>query len=231
MVLTSGCVELTELTAEEEEIVSLYSAKVVSKHNVRLSQGIVRYRVEEKPEAAEEETQEEAPEEAEPTEEGQEVPEENIEAEAIEEPEAEEEKIEDGSLADILGIEGIEFSYKDTNIFNDLKGQNAYVEKPASGNKYLGIKFDATNVTEAEIDPDILKKDLSLTATIGEESAKAKSMIMLRDDLPTFAEKIGPGESKELTVYFEFPEGALSDLSGLELVAESNGKSCRIPLK
>lgn len=237
MVFLSGCDKVVELTAEEKEIITLYAAKVVSKHNVRLSQGLVRYResaangteesddqAEEQPETEEENTEEQ-------TEEKPEEETENPDENNVEEEPSETEEASDVTLTEAFGIDGIEFRYKDATVYNDLQGSNSYIEEPAQGNKYLGISFDVTNTTNDDIELSLLTTQTGFTATLGSETADAKSLAMLLDDLPTFTGTIKAGDSKTLSIYFEFSEEAVKDLSSLKLSADIGGKKSNIALK
>lgn len=229
MLFLNGCEKVVELTAEEKEIVTLYAAKVVSKHNVRLSQGLVRYK-QPAPEPAEDEA---ATEETEPSEETEAVESTDTESEKTEDSKPEDSKEEEPSsvtLTEAMAIDGIEFNYAKTDVYNDLQGSNSYIEEPSAGKKYVGVAFDVSNTTNDDIELALLTTQLSFNATIGSESVDSKSMAMLLDDLSTYVGTIKSGESKTLSIYFEFPEETVKDMSGLSLTADIQGKKSKITL-
>ena len=231
MLVCSGCASTTELTSDEQDIITMYAGKVVAKHNVRLAQGLVRYRARNLTTGEEEEEAEDVTETQE--EEAQETPsvDSSSSADASAETTPEEEAIQTVSLTEALNIEGISFTYKDAAVYKDVQAANAYVEEPAEGNRYVGLTFTATNTTNKDIDVSLLTRQTTFTATIGSESKNAKPMTMLLNDLPTFVGTITQGSSEDLVVYFEFSKKAVRKLSSISLSANVDGQNYQIALR
>lgn len=229
--LLTGCGEkLTELTTEEEEIITLYAAKVVAKHNVRLSQGIVRYKGSEDDDEDEEEiSEEEATEDEELTEEEEIADTSDAEsmAEDMEEAEAAAEPV---TLTQAMGLDGISFTYEGAAVPQSLRLSSYYtLPDPAAGKQYVIVGYRLTNTTDGPVEVSIARMRPTFTATIDGESADAG--IVLEDDLSTYEGTIAAGGNEDLILLFEVSDAAASDLSDLNLAVNVNGQKSPLLLK
>ena len=219
--LMTGCEKMKELTAEEEEIITLYAAKVVAKHNVRLSQGIVRHRgsLEDEEEAQETETPEEVTEE-EPSEDG--TSPETVATDEAAEAEGTTPAVEPVTLTDAMGFDGVTFSYKGASVPESLRLASYYtLPDPAAGDEYVIVTYEVRNTTESPQEISIARLRPAFTVTIDGESAAAG--IVLEDDLSTYEGTIEAGGAEDLILLFEVSEEAAADLSSLELAVNLNG--------
>ena len=232
LVLMTGCgPEATVLTSEEAQIITAYSAKVVAKHNVRLGQGILRYRgKEEVEEESEEESEEEVSEDTEESEE------ETVEASSRgsekSETKEEEEKnpVREVSMSKALGVSGITFNYNGASIPSDLRLSDFYtLPDPPIGKNYVSVAFQAVNTTSDDITFSVVSLQPTFTATLNGESSRAE--ILLYGDLSTYEGTIQAGGSEDLILLFQFSEDAVSDLSSLDLNVTIDGTDNRIILQ
>ena len=231
--LLSGCGEkLTELTEDEEEIVTLYAAKVVAKHDVRLSQGIVRYKGsedDEDEEDTEESSEDEASEDEELTEEDADTSDADSESEEDTE-EAGETMAEPVTLTKAMGIDGIAFTYEGAAVPESLRLSSYYtLPDPAAGKQYVIAGYRLINKTDSPINVSIAQMRPVFTAAIGDESVNAG--IVLEDDLSTYEGTIEAGGNEDLILLFEVSEAAASDLSDLSLAVNVNGQNTPLLLK
>ncbi len=231
--LLSGCGEkLTELTAEEEDIITLYAAKVVAKHNVRLSQGIVRYKgnLDEDEEEAEDTAGEDASDE-EATEEEETSDTADTDSGTQEDTEeAEEVAAKPVTLTKAMGIDGIAFTYEGAAVPESLRLSSYYtLPDPAAGKQYVIAGYRLTNKTDSPINVSIAQMRPVFTATIGDESVNAG--IVLEDDLSTYEGTVEAGGNEDLILLFEVSEAAASDLSDLSLAVNVNGQNTPLLLK
>ena len=232
--LLSGCGEkLTELTAEEEEIITMYAAKVVAKHNVRLSQGIVRYKGSMDDEDADSEEaadEEEIPEEEELTEEESAEGSDASETADTAEAETEEETAEPVTLTKAMGLDGIAFTYEGAAVPESLRLSSYYtLPDPSPGQQYVIVGYRVTNKAENPAEISIARMRPTFTGSIGGETANAG--IVLEDDLSTYEGTIAAGGSEDLILLFEFSEEAASNLSDLSLTVDVNGEKSPLLLK
>lgn len=230
--LLTGCgEELTELTTEEEEIITLYAAKVVAKHNVRLSQGIVRYRGNEDEDEDEEEfSEEDAAEDEELTDEEETADAAETDSTAVDAEEAEEPAAEPVTLTKAMGIDGISFTYEGAAVPQSLRLSSYYtLPDPAAGKQYVIVGYRLTNTTESPVEVSVARMRPTFTATIDGESADAG--IVLEDDLSTYEGTIAAGGNEDLILLFEVSDAAASDLSDLQLAVNVSGQKSPLLLK
>ncbi len=226
--LTACGEPVKELTAEEESIITLYAAKVVAKHNVRLAQGLVRYK------AKDEEESEDASEEEKPKEETSEPEGEGTEAaDAANPPEegGEEAATEatQSTLNEALGIQDINFTFKSAEFADDYVYSNYYHLTPKAGNNYLIMHFTAENTSDAAKDVDIYSMAPAFSATVGDKTYESEATI-LPNDLSTFVGKIEAKKSNDLVLLFEVPSDIEQDVNKIGLSLNVNSKDYNITL-
>ncbi len=217
VVLLTGCgaTPVIELTGEEEDIITLYAAKVVAKHNVRLAQGLVRYK------GTDEDTKEEVAVSSkemalndsgseESTDTGEEAtPEEAATAEADAGASA-------ASLNEIFAVEGIDFSYDRAAFEADYIFNNYYHLTPEAGSCYLIMYFNVTNTTDESVDVDLYSRDPHFTASV-DGSSYDSEMTILPNDLATYLTTIKGKGSDSAVLLFEVPDGGTKDIGSVKL--------------
>lgn len=242
VLLLCGCDEkLTSLTAEEEDIVAMYAAKVVAKHNVRLGQGVMRYRGKIEEEASEEE-EEQVEDIEEPavsaassdTESGDPVAEDAAgtaepASSAYGDAEPADDSIPQVELSDALGIEGVQFVYQGVQVPKSLRLSSYYtLPDPKPGKKYVVASYDAANSTDRSVSVSVAALRPSFSASLNGETANAG--MVLDHDLVTYEGTLEPGGSERLILLFEFSEAAASDLSDFNLQVSVDGQKSRLIL-
>lgn len=226
-VLMTGCEKLKVLTAEEEEIITLYAAKVVAKHNIRLSQGIVRYRgavpEEEEEESADtDEEESEEPQEEDTTEPSSEQSDTPLE-EDTDDSSSEAEKGDPVTLTEALGVSGVTFTYEGASVPQGLILSDYYtLPDPAQGKEYVIVTYEIRNTATSPVQLSIA--DLRPVFTIDIDGESASAGIVLEDDLSTYEGTIEAGGSEDLIILFEVSDEAASDLSNMELSVDVNGQ-------
>ncbi|MBQ7677947.1 MAG: hypothetical protein IJT32_06910 [Lachnospiraceae bacterium] len=227
-VMLGGCgeVPLIELTAEEENIVTLYAAKVMAKHNVRLAQGLVRYKG-----AVEEETLDEP------------VPASDTPEDASQEGEGQMAQTADGSAAstpasdavtaglnEIFGIGGVDISYAKAAFENDYVYNNYYHLTPDEGNCYLVMYFNVANTTDGAIDVDLYSLDPVFRA-IADGSSYGSETTILPNDLATYLTTIEGKGTDTAVLLFEVPASGSKDVNAVGLQVAVNGTTYNVPLQ
>lgn len=224
--LTACGEKAIELTADEEDIITMYAAKVVAKHNVRLAQGLVRYKAkgEDAKKQVEEEPSEAPPEESE---EGATTP--TGEASGQEEQAQAPSEGANGTLNDAFGIENVDFTYQNAEFSDDYVYSNYYHLTPHSGKEYLVMHFNLTNQSDGNVDVDLYSASPKFTATVGGETYSSEKTI-LPNDLSTYVGSIGKGESNEAVLLFEVPSDIKEDVNALGLAVTIGSDTTNITL-
>ncbi|MBR1630217.1 MAG: hypothetical protein IJ679_13290 [Lachnospiraceae bacterium] len=229
--LLTGCGEkLKSLTTEEEDIIAMYAAKVVEKHNVHLGQGVIRYRgnLDDEEDTQEEESEDVEAEEEEPLEDeaqtGQSTSGETASLE--EEPQ---DTVQEATLTDVLGFDGVDFVFEGVSIPESLRLSDYYtLPDPQPGNQYVIAAFDATNRLQNAQTVSMMELSPRFTATLNGETSNAG--MVLDQDLMTYEGTIDPGASERLILLFEFSENAAANLSDFGLTVDVNGTKSRLIL-
>ena len=234
-----GCEKVKELTEEEEEIITLYAAKVVAKHNVRLGQGIMRYRgakedeaesgaedvgedssnsaqnPEEETDAASQETSESASAQTNTTNNTSDVSDETREVSGPK------------GLAKALGLSDVKFLYKGARVPESLRLSSYYtLQDPAPGNQYVVVSYQLQNPTTVNRDVSVAALRPKFKASLNGQEKTAG--VVLEKDLSTYEGTLTPGAAEDLILLFEFPAEATKDLSGLGLTVDVNGTTSRL---
>ncbi|MCR4673502.1 MAG: hypothetical protein K5675_00705 [Lachnospiraceae bacterium] len=220
--LFTGCAEVYDLSAEDEDTIAVYCAKTVSKFSTSKKQGyvnLVSSSSDEDELEEEEETVEELPEETEETTEETKEPEETEDTseeetqETVEEPE---EPTASASMTDALAISGLSFNYKNSVEMSYYSMGGYYDITPQSGNDFLVVTYDVVNSTDSDIVVDIPSSGIVFKASVGGAANTADNTILL-NDLSVFSGTVEAGTTEELVLLFQFKPENLSDLSSLKL--------------
>ncbi|MCF0131452.1 MAG: hypothetical protein HUJ71_06965 [Pseudobutyrivibrio sp.] len=221
---STGCGEaLYTMTEEEETVVTLYAAKMVSKFNKNQTIGVCNARV--RPgelddgygTTAEEnidEPQEVAPEV---------IPNQDNLGET--DNSQQDVSLNFGySLTEVIGISGMEFSLDSFEVMNEYKASDYFVLTAGSGKKYLVLHFTGKNTSDAAIELDMgsVKGTTYKLYVNGAASATAQKTVLL-EDLSSYFGTVSAGEEKEFVLIFQFSDSQVEDVSSIALEVTLDG--------
>jgi hypothetical protein len=197
----TGCgTQLYEMTAEEENIIVLYSAKIISKYNRAQDKGYCL--VAKDKEVTEEDTS------------------------TVPEPVADEDgviQIDEATryrntFSSIYGIDGLNFEYQGYEIADTYTTEDVLISDPEEGHSYLIIKVKLTNNTDEDMQVDLLSAPLSYTVLInGSISAECQSTLSM-DDLSTYYNKsLGANTTVDTVLLFSVNTGDLANITSLSM--------------
>lgn len=215
-----------ELTDEETELVTAYSAKIVSKYNTFTEVGVCNASILEGDIEPMGDIEEEKQ-----FEDFTDISSQVItSSDAGTQPETVESTYEVNStynLSDILEIEGIDFYVKQFNIDDAYVDEGVFSTTASPGNKFLILDISATNNSQNAVNVDMLSKACEFSLTLNESStAKAQTTILL-NDLSTYQGTIAAGETEDLVLLFQFSSGALEYVDSISMDVTMNGISKR----
>lgn len=211
----SGCGNIA-LTDSEMGMVSEYAAYVVLKHN-----RLYNSRLQE--EVYEVETRPEIPAVMETTPQGENT--ENTDGE-----ESVSSEVEDiATLAEGLGLDGLEVEYKDYEIMRSYADEY-FNFSATTGKVLLVLRFDITNVGETEQEADVLQSQFKFRCTVNHEKRVGSQLTMLVNDLYSFKEVLAPQETKEAVLIFQLPEKYENAVESLDLTVKNDEESHKYKL-
>lgn len=222
----TGCGEaLYTMTPEEETIVSLYAAKMVSKFNKNQLTGIANARVRqgELDEVRGISSEEEVAEVEAPDYTADEL--EAMYQEGISENNEENESIPSGfDLNQAMGIEGIDFSITSLDVTNEFAANSSFVLTEVTGKVYVVLKITGTNVSSGEVNfADYSAADYALSIN---GSSKFKTQYSFLDnDLSVFSGSIAEGESEDFVLVFQTDTATASDIKSINLEVTRDGEN------
>ena len=143
------------------------------------------------------------------------------------------------TMAQVLGLDGIEISYVDSMVCDvypeevaQVSANNAedmlasfFTMKPSNGCKLIVCKFALKNTTGQEVAVDMLSKKARFTITTSSIGRKSSMVTMLEDDFTTMSKKVAPGEQIEVALLCEAPEKQCSSLDGLGVTVKNGEES------
>ncbi len=239
---TTGCGEtLYTMTTDEETIVTLYAAKMVSKFNKNQTTGICNARIRDgelddaygttDDEAATDESDTLEDDATDLTEEVTVDPETGEEIISDTDSETSEETQEDVvstdsgySFTDAIGIDGMEFTCSKFEISNEFKPSSSFVLSAVSGKKYLVLTIQGTNTSDSTIDfSDVATRKYSLSLNGG--NASSSQYTPLSNDLSQYDGSLAVGESKTFILVFLFSDSSVENITSLELYVDSDGST------
>lgn len=238
--LLGGCgAQIPELSAEQEEIITQYAATTLLKYDTNYESGLM----------SEEEMAQlmldmitptplptpiptQAP-ETEETEDAShsEMPEELIGS-------GEEEPIDNRTLAEFFGLDGIDISYVGYDIVDSYPENETdewyFAMDAVEGNQLLILKFNVVNLGAAEAEVDILNTTPRFRVFINGGGQINASTTLLTDDLKTMKMVLQPGETVQEVIVVEITENEVQELnaedSTLELLIRLAEDSLRMKL-
>lgn len=212
--MVTGCIEVKELTEEEEARISEYAATVLLKYDANYKNLLWEETEEEEPEELEAEEKQE-----------EEKQEETVSGQAVvKEESGQEQKPENRSFGEIFNIPGIDIQYTGSKFVKNFPegGNNGYMIQAEEGKKLLVLTLQVTNTTSETISVDLLSDELSFRIHFNEEEIIAKMTILL-EDFSTMAEDVPAGASVEKVLIGEVTENFSEELSNLSITTRMHG--------
>lgn len=191
----TGCGEVPiELTREEQQTIAQYAAHVVSKYNVKQREGIVSIE-------PQEETETEVPDTV-PAQETETDTQTSADGQGGEASAQDEQQ---GSLTQILGLQGVTVSYTGAELAASWEEGGYASLTPTEGHQYLALHFTLNNPGTEDAGCDILSTgSIFQVSWNGGQKIPAQTTILL-DDLSTYQGTVPAGGSAEALLLFEVP--------------------------
>ncbi len=222
-----GATPMIELTSEEEDIITLYSAKVVAKHNVRLAQGLMRFKGSDEDYADSTDASDPFSEDADASEEDNSASTDASlsasGAQAVEDAGA------TATLNEIFGVEGLDISYNKAAFEGDYVFNNYYHLTPSDGSDYLIMYFDVKNLSDAAVDVDLYSYEPEFTAIVDGSAYKSETTI-LPNDLATYLTTLDAKDTDAAILLFDVPSTVTKDVSAVGLQVKVGGTTYNISL-
>jgi len=128
------------------------------------------------------------------------------------------------ALGAALGINGVDFAFQGVEV-RDRYTTNVYDMSPNPGNKFLVMKFKATNTSGQDANIDILSLGPKFKATINGSANANNDLTLMPEDLATFKGTLKANESRDLIILFQFKDADLSNIQGTSLKCTVNGST------
>ena len=219
-----GCELMPTLSEKDTEAIASYSAKMVAKYNIKQKDGVVyiddsdKKKVEEDAKAkAEKEAMANATQAA-----GTSSSSKSGDKQA-------QQQTPPVPLSTALGIAGVDIKYSGNEV-KDNYTTSIYDMSPASGNRFLVMKFNVTNTSGADVTVDMITKNPRFKSTVNGAATANNEMTLMPEDLSTFKGTLKPNESKELVLIFQFKSDILANIQSAALQCIVNGSTNNITL-
>lgn len=134
-------------------------------------------------------------------------------------------------LNDFIGLEGVEFEYKDyffKNQYPDDSNDFAFALTSQEGNKLLILEINACNVSGNELSLNLFDNNAKYRVIINNDKKSSAVWTPLENDLNNFEGVLKNEEVKTLVLVYEIPEDV--DVSSLSLSVIYNDDSLKIQL-
>lgn len=133
-------------------------------------------------------------------------------------------------IGNILGTAGVDFKLKEFSIDDAYVATGAYAQTASSGCKYIILKVEANNTTDAAVDVDMMSHICEYNITVNGTSTAKSQTTILPDDLTTFTGTIEAGQSKNLVLLFQMKASELEYVDSVSLDISVDGSSHTIKL-
>lgn len=230
-VIMAGCGnKIPELNDQQQELVVEYATGILLKYDANHESKLVELTLEqESPEEAGTEeisqTPENAGEEQAPEESGGSLEGDMSDVTVIDQTQA-------ATIESFLNLDSVKITYTgyDTAAFYPDQGDELFFVMNASeGNRLLVLKFQAENLGGTEVGLDIAQSGTRFKIAVDGQEKNALTTMLL-NDLAYYQGTIAPGESTELVLICEIPQGQEGTISSLELVLKNAEDTVTIPL-
>ena len=233
MLLLTGCIDsMPDLTDEQTEMISEYSARLLLKYSSTYNYRLADDRVLAEAvlqESLMEESQEESSEtldtennESESATDTQSA-EESQEQSEMQTDESEQAGVEvlttdEADIAQLLGIDGV------------AKDSTGFSVTAAQGKKLLVVHFDIESATNESAECDIFNHNLSIRMNVNDKSVKARNTL-LPDDISSYIDTIPAGEVREVVAVAEIDDMTDADIETFTMRISSSDGSFDIQLR
>lgn len=207
--LLTGCGNsLIQMTDAEEEQVVLYAAKIVSKFNRAQDGGYAFVNEERK-----QKTQEKTPTDEEQTRTDDETQENEM------------------SFSDIIGIEGVTFTYEGYDVTTSFHMQDIAIPDAEAGYSYLILKMKAENTTDQDLVVDLLNNAVKYKLSINDDVLVDCLTTLSMSDLSTYYNKaFSAGSSDDTVLIFQTKTEYLEEITSLTLQVTKDGQTYHVKL-
>lgn len=223
--MLSGCgAQFPELSAEQEEVITQYAATTLLKYDANYDSGLM----------SEEEMAEMMREMITPTPTPTPIPTQVPEMEMVEDDSEDEiseeligdveEPVDNRTIAEVFGLEGIDISYTGFDIVDSYPENETdewyFAMDAVEGNHLLVLKFDVTNQSATEVEVDILNIAPRFRVFINDGEQINASTTLLTDDLKTMKMVLQPGETVQEVIVVEITESEAQELNADDATLE-----------
>ena len=243
-VMLTGCIDsMPELTDEQSEIISEYSAGLLLKYSPNYDYKIVDEEVlaeamaqeaameEASSETATEEQMQESSTEQEES--GTQESTENTEEEKPAENESGVEIVatDETDLAELLGIEDVAVKYQSFELRGSYPEESdGFSLTAAQGKTLLIVHFDIESATGSDAECDFFDYNLNIRMNVNDKSVKALSTL-LPNDIASYMETISAGELKDVVAVAEIDDITDEEIESLSLSISSASGSFNVQLR
>ena len=226
-----GCTKVIELTDDENYLIAEYSAELLLKYDKNFN---LKYYDDYQPivhETTEEavSTDTDAPSKEDVT-----APDDQKEPD-VSDGQGTDEAVRDFDISDIIGEDNIKVSYLDYSVeerYPSYDHDGMFVEISApEGYKLLVLKFDLSNIGDADKYIDLYNKDIQYSIIVNEKKTANQMFTILVDDLYTYQNEIEPGSSVQTVILFQISDNIAAEIDTLKLNIESDNGSKTIVLQ
>ncbi|WP_022747614.1 DUF4352 domain-containing protein [Lachnobacterium bovis] len=234
--LLSGCVvtPLIELTDEENDLITNYSAKVVAKYNTYQKDGLNCTLPDPEQERATEEKKTDTKNEKEETEKNEQKSTETSDKKEIEEGNQSTQENQGTtssvSLAKVIGHENeLTITRTNTTTANSLSEKGVYSISAKQGMTYAVIHLKVTNNTGSNITLNNLMTKIDVTAKINGNTCQPMKSL-LSNDFFTYTGTVTANSSIDMVMLYEIPSDAAAGVGGILLEATVDGTKSAVKL-
>ena len=246
MLLLTGCIDsMPDLTDEQTEMISEYSARLLLKYsstyNYRLAddrvladavlqESLMEESQEESSETLDTENAEgESATDTQSTEESQEQSE--TQTDESEQAGVEVLTTDEADIAQLRGIDGVAIKYQSFEICDAYpKDSTGFSVTAAQGKKLLIVHFDIESATNESAECDIFNHNLSIRMSVNDKSVKARNTL-LPDDISSYIDTIPAGEVREVVAVAEIDDMTDADIETFTMRISSSDGSFDIQLR
>lgn len=224
-ILMTGCAQLVTLDENQSDILAEYMAGTVLRHSNNYEEALI-YPVETAKDTKKEKQA--------VTAEVQEQTGNNVINKALQTGQSNK-AVEDEKTVSVgnifKNISGGDFKvvYKDYTLYDSYPETNGYFTmEPAKGKKILEVTFMVTNLSEKNLDINLIKKNVSYKLTDSKGNTYSSMLTLLENDLQFLNLSIPKGKSKKAVVLFEVSKDISKN--GIKFYTTYNSKTAVIEL-
>lgn len=230
--MACGCSQMYEMTDTEEAAVVNYSARAVTKFNLKQTEGINNVAVlekqmeDEKQQEAKKKEEEKKQQEAAKNEEKQT----NATKPTTESPKSQEPQVSYVSFNEALKLGGVDAVYQRYEKASSYEESESFMVTANEGNELLILHIDLKNNSNKTADCDILSKMPSFRLTVNNKVSMSADTTLLLNDFGTYQGAIQAGNTQPTVLVFQAKKGTIKNIKNMELEVAVNGTSSMVQL-